>query len=206
MIPLASNGRTVIRLLVSRENIFHGNGNRRRFLAGCPNECSCGGQEFSSAIRLGSRRQARRTAPNSHADSGGPASQGRAAVPGTRPGRSRYSCVPSSAAIQKSDWLTPRGERPVRFGWRLGRIVRAKTPRITVAVWRGSGGRWDGHWPSPSPLGQPSAEPVCSPTHRRTAAHFSNRRGRNSRARPASPQDGRMPGRSLTPASGSLLP
>ena len=119
-------GRTVIRLLVSSKNIFHGNGNRRRFLAGCPNEGSCGGEGISSAIRLAypwrTRHtfgpRPRRTAPNTHTDSGGPASQGQAAVPGTRPGRSRYAYVPSIAAIQRSDWLTPQKERPVPIGMR----------------------------------------------------------------------------------------
>jgi hypothetical protein len=117
--------------------------------AGCPNEGSCGGGELSEAIRLGYPQRtrnthdqpSRRTAPNSHADSGGPAPQGRAAVPETCPGRSRYSFVPSNAAIQQSDWLTPQRECPVRHGWRLGRIVRAMAPSfLVVAIRRGSGG------------------------------------------------------------------
>ena len=60
---------------------------------------------------------------------------------GTCPGPSRYSYVPKIAAIHKSDWLTPRRECPVRHGWRLGRIVRAKAPSFSeVTRRRGSGG------------------------------------------------------------------
>ena len=45
--------RTLIRLLVSSKNIFHGNGNRRRFSGRISERCSCGGGDHSSAIRLG---------------------------------------------------------------------------------------------------------------------------------------------------------
>jgi hypothetical protein len=86
---------------------------------------------------------------------------------GTCPGRSRYSYVPSYAAIQKNDWLTPQKERPVRFGWRLGRIVRAKAPRDYAS--RSGGGREDVgmaqsqarfHWDSVM-LSHPNVYPIC---------------------------------------------
>jgi hypothetical protein len=76
-------------------------------------------------LRLGYRQQVRRTAPNSHADCGGPTPQGRAAVPGTAPGRSRYSCVPNTVAIQKATGSLPEGSVP------LG----------TAGAWGGSSGR-----------------------------------------------------------------
>jgi hypothetical protein len=158
-------GRTVIRLLVCQEKIFStGTVIGSVLLAGFPNACSCGGGELSSATRLGYRRRVRRTAPNSHADSGSPASQGQAAVPGSCPGRSRYSYVPKVAAIQKSDWLTPQRERPVRHGWRLGRIVRAITSlHSRVAVWRGSAGRGMAIGQARYALGQRYAEPAIVP-------------------------------------------
>jgi hypothetical protein len=78
---------------------------------------SSGGEGTASATRLRYRRQARppapqgqrRAAPNSHADSGGPAPQGRAAVPGAGPGRSRYSSVPGPAASRKAAGSPPGG-------------------------------------------------------------------------------------------------
>ncbi|HEY7311315.1 MAG TPA: hypothetical protein VH643_18280, partial [Gemmataceae bacterium] len=55
--PLDVNGkrgcRTVIRLLVSSKNIFHGNGNRQRLACRISEQGSCGSGELSSAIRLG---------------------------------------------------------------------------------------------------------------------------------------------------------
>jgi len=119
-------GRTVIRLLVSSKNIFHGNGNRRRFLAGCPNEGSCGGEGISSAIRLAypwrTRHtfgpRPRRTAPNTHTDSGGPDQKGRAAVPGNLPRQVPIPMRSQHRRHSKSDWLTPQKERPVPIGMR----------------------------------------------------------------------------------------
>jgi hypothetical protein len=68
-----------------------------------------------------------------------------------------------------SDWLTPRRACPVRLGWRLGRIVRAKAPRIPGRGLAGVG-RILG-WPQAKPvtLGQRHAEPAGPPTHRRIA-------------------------------------
>ena len=106
----------------------------------------------------------------------------------------------------KSAWLTPRRERPVRHGWRLGRIVRAKTPGINGRG-RAGVGRTLG-WPLAKPVtwGQRSADPACPPTHRRTATCFCDHRGRNRRTRPASHQSGWLPGWSRTPAAESMLP
>jgi hypothetical protein len=175
---------------------------------------SCGGREFSSAIRLtypGQTRhthdqRSRRTAPNSHADSGGPASQGQAAVPGNLPWPVPILLGSQQRRHSKYDWLAPQRERPVRHGWRLGRIVRANTPVLCGS--RSGGGREDMGWPLAKPvfLGQRYADPVCPPTHRRIATCFCDHRGRTIRRRPASIQSVWMPGRSRTPAAESMLP
>ena len=72
----------------------------------------------------------------------------------------------------KSDWLTPRRERPVRHGWRLGRIVRRRL--LLSRRSRGGGGREDLGWPLAKPvsLGQRYADPVGPPTHRRSVTSF----------------------------------
>jgi hypothetical protein len=109
-------------------------------------------------------QRSRRTAPNTHADSGGPtpeASSGCArelalAGPDTH-------AFPASPPF-KSDWLTPRKECPVRHGWRLGRIVRAKSPVDHGS--RSGGGREDVGWPTaraPFSLGQRHADPALVP-------------------------------------------
>lgn len=174
---------------MSSKNIFHGNGNRRRFSGRISEQGSCGGGDNSSAIRLGYQRRTRnthgqrpkRTAPNTPADSGGPAPQDRAAVPGNLPRpvpilmRSQHRCH------SKSDWLIPRKECPVRPGWRLGRIVRANSsldqgrhPPV---------GREDVGWPQAKPVihwDSVTLIPICPPTHRRMATCFCDHRGRNS--------------------------
>jgi hypothetical protein len=67
------------------------------------------------------------------------------------------------------DWLAPPKGRPVRHGWRLGRIVRAKAPRVPGS--RFGGGREDVGMATSQArfLGTAHAEPVCPPTHRRAA-------------------------------------
>jgi hypothetical protein len=175
---------------------------------------SCGGLEFSSAIRLLYLRQtrnahdrcSRRTAPNTHADSGGPASQGRAAVPGNLPwpvpirSRSRHRGH-SKATGSLRERSVPFGKARGRGGSSVRRLLW-----ITGRAPAGVGRIWDGHWPSPFSRGQRHADPVCPPTHRWSATGFGDHRGRNMRRRPASPQSGWMPGRSRTPAAESLLP
>jgi hypothetical protein len=149
-------GRTVIRLLVSSKNIFHGNGNRRRFLAGCPNEGSCGGEGISSAIRLAypwrTRHtfgpRPRRTAPNTHTDSGGPDQKGRAAVPGNLPRQvpipmrsqhrrhSKKRLAHSPKGASRSNWNASDStwERPCR------RCLRSTPPsRLPHTPLRGGG-------------------------------------------------------------------
>jgi hypothetical protein len=114
---------------------------------------SCGGGDNSSAIRLLYLRRTqhthgqrpRRTAPNTHADCGGPASQGRAAVPGNLPWPVPIRIRSRHRGHSKSDWLTPRRECPVRQGSRAGRIVRANTPVLGGS--RSGGGREDVGWP-----------------------------------------------------------
>src|SRR5262245_66476014 len=65
----------------------------------------------------------RRAAPNTHADSGGPAPQSKAAVPGTvsRPVPMRVRSRPRGQS--KCDGLTSSGEGPVWHGSRAGRVV-----------------------------------------------------------------------------------
>jgi hypothetical protein len=119
-------------------------------------------------------------------------------VPGNLPWPVPILVGPQQRRHSQSDWLTPRRKCPVRFGWRVGRIVRAKAPQDHGS--RSGGGREDVGWPLAKPvyLGQRHAEPVCPPTHRRTATCFCDHRGRNRRRRPASPQSGWMPGQSRT--------
>src|SRR5262245_41387982 len=64
-----------------------------------------------------------RAAPNTHADSGGPAPQSKAAVPGTvsRPVPMRVRSRPRGQS--KCDGLTSSGEGPVWHGSRAGRVV-----------------------------------------------------------------------------------
>src|SRR5262249_10740412 len=104
-----------------------------------------------------------RAAPNTHADSGGPAPQGQAAVPGPSPGRSRYASVPSSVAIQRATGSPPPREGPVRHGSRVGRVVR-RFLLLRVRGLAGVGRTWDGAWaPSPYSLRQPRADLVLPP-------------------------------------------
>src|SRR5262249_21970883 len=111
-----------------------------------------------------------RTAPNTHTDSGGPAPQGQAAVPGNGPGRSRYAFVPRSVASRKAPGSPPRWEGPVRFGSRPGRGV-GRWLLVVVAVRRGSAAPWDdASASSPHYLRQLRADLVGPPTHRRAAA------------------------------------
>jgi hypothetical protein len=178
-------------------------------------QCSCGGGELSSAIRLGYQRRTqythdqrpRRTAPNTHADSGGSASQGRAAVPGNLP------------------WPVPiliRSQQR-RHSKATGSLLERSVPLGTAGGWGGSSGRsllwitgrglagvgrtWDGHWPERRfSRGQLTLIPFFPPTHRRTATCLYDHRGRTRRTRPASHQSVWMPGRSRTPAAESMLP
>ncbi len=82
---------------------------------------------------------------------------------GTCPGRSRYSCVPSIAAIQKATGSLLERKCPVRHGWRLGRSVRANLLGITRRGLAGVGRTWDGHRPSPFYLGQRHADSALVP-------------------------------------------
>jgi hypothetical protein len=128
----------------------------------------------------------RRAAPNTHADSGSPASQGRAAVPGNKPpaGPDTHS-FPAPWPFN-SGGLSSSRERPVRQGSRAGRIVRRYSSSLGAAVWRGSGGPWGGaSAPSPDSVRQLHADLVLSPDpppgRRPMTGHRgqgSNRRGR----------------------------
>ena len=173
--------RTVIRLLVSSKNIFHGNGNQRRFFLPDFRTRVAAAAEFRPRRSdFGYPRLVRRTAPNSHADSGGTTPKGRAAVPGNLPWPVPIRMRAQLRRHSKSDWLTPRRKCPVRVGWRVGRIVRAMAP---CSGWpRCGGGRVDVGWPQAKPvfLGQRYADPVCPPTHRRSVARLCYHRGRNS--------------------------
>lgn len=69
---------------------------------------------------------------------------------GTCPGPSRYAYVPRNAAIHKATGSLLERERPVRHGWRPGRIIRAKTPEIDKP--RSGGSREDVGWPLAKPV------------------------------------------------------
>ena len=113
----------------------------------------------------------RRAAPNTHADSGGPAPRGRAAVPGQRPGRSRYSFVPGSVAMRSCVGLTSRGR--VQLGRAHGRGGSSGDSSFILgaALRWGSGGFWEGaSAPSPLPWDSFALSPFNPPTRLRGAA------------------------------------
>ena len=97
---------------------------------------SYGGEGHRSATRLGYPKQARppapgrgRAAPNTHADSGGPAPRGKAAVPGNQApaGPDTHSC-PMPWPVEKTAGSSPPRERPVRQGFTAGAGRRAIPP------------------------------------------------------------------------------
>ena len=142
--------RTLIRLLVSRENIFHGNGNRRRFsgriservslrrrrqLLGDPaclsvaeaanrTQHSCGLWRPSLGRPSGCAREPALVGPDTPT------------FPTPRPFKKRLAH--SAKGVSRSARLAAGADRPGEYSC-SGR----------VAVWRGSGGRWDGLRPSP---------------------------------------------------------
>jgi hypothetical protein len=86
-----------------------------------------------------------------------------------RPGRSRYSWVPDTVAIQKRLARPPRGaSRSARLTGGAGR--QAILLRFTGRGPAGVGRTWDGHKPSPLPWDSFALSPMRPPTHRRTAA------------------------------------
>src|SRR5262249_22579864 len=137
--------RTLIRLSKSRGNIVPGHGERRSFYAFTPGSRqrwrgqSRGDPACLALAGATPGPQGRgRAAPNTHADSGGPAPRGQAAVPGTSPGRSRYAGVPSSVAIQTAAGSPPRGRGQVGPAHGGGGSSGACSS-FGVAVRRGSG-------------------------------------------------------------------
>ena len=91
-----------------------------------------------------------RAAPNTHADSGGPASRAGRLCRGQRPGRSRYLHVPGSVAIRSCDGLTSCGR--VQLGRAHGRGGSSSDSSLFQAALRwGSGGPWEGAL-APNPL------------------------------------------------------
>jgi hypothetical protein len=101
-------------------------------------------QRRRPGLAIGGRRDSRpagrgRAAPNTHADSGGPAPQGQAAVPGavSRPVPILIRSRPRGPS--KTGGLISSGERPVRHGSRAGRVVR-RFLLVGAAARRGSGG------------------------------------------------------------------
>jgi len=121
----------------------------------------------------------------------------------TSPGRSRYSCVPSFAAIQSTTGSLL--ERSVPLGT-AGGWGRSSGRTLLVSRWSGGGGgREDLGWPQAKPVFWDSVTLIpllCRPTAAAwpvaatTAVEIMRRR-------PASHQSGWMPGRSRTPASES---
>ena len=109
-----------------------------------------------------------RTAPNTHADSGGPTPQNRAAVPGavSRP-------VPILMRSRLRGHSKAAGSPPRRGGASLVRLTvgagRQALPPSSGALWWGSGGPWDGaSAPSPLSLRQLRLISLRPPTHLRS--------------------------------------
>ncbi len=138
------------KVLAVKRNIFHGHGvfgvfltpfspgsgqRRRRPSVGDP-------AWLSKADATPGPEGQGRAAPNTHADSGAPAPRGQAAVPGTRPSRSRYSFVPGFAAIQerRAHLLQGRVQFGKAHGWGGS---SGDSSFLAAAVRRGSGGLWD---------------------------------------------------------------
>ncbi len=158
---------------MSSKNIFHGNGSRRR---------------FACRMEDRTRLQRRRSDPF-----GDPAWLSAADAEHTRPAveanRTQQSCglwrpslarpsgcarepalarpdthaFPASPPFKKRLAHSSKGSVPLGtaggWGGSSGRISYGSR----VAVWRGSGGRWDGHRPSPFYLGQGHADPALVP-------------------------------------------
>jgi hypothetical protein len=104
------SSRTLIRLLVSRENIFHGNGYQRRFLAGFPNRVAAVVETTPrrSGLFIRDGRSTRSTRgrgephPTLMRTVAAQPQRTERLCQGTCPGPSRYSYVPDAAAIQKA--------------------------------------------------------------------------------------------------------
>jgi hypothetical protein len=106
------------------------------------------GEGGSAATRLviGSRRGSgplgqRRAAPNTHADSGGPVPQNRAAVPGTTPWPVPILVRSRLRGHSKAAGSPSPGKGPVRLGSRSGRVVRRFLLLRGPAVGAGGPGR-----------------------------------------------------------------
>jgi len=143
--------------LVSRENIFHGNGNRRRFLAGFPNRVAAAAETTPRRSGLFIRGGRRTRTAKGRGEPHPTLMRTLAAQPqraerlcqGTCPGPSRYSFVPSIAAIQNTTGSLPLGSVPLGtagvWGGSSGRILLFLAGRGLAGVGR----TWDGHRPSP---------------------------------------------------------
>jgi hypothetical protein len=134
-----------------------------------------------------------RAAPNTHADSGGPAPGNRAAVPGSVPRPVPIRIRSRHRGHSKIDGLTLSRECPVRPGSRAGRVVRRFL--LPGALRRGSGGTLGGCLGTePVILGQLHAEPIQLPRPTIAAPPVICTAVQKQRARPASHQNGRLPG------------
>jgi hypothetical protein len=132
---------------------------------------SSGGEDTASATRLGYRRQVRPRTPQGPDEPHPALMRTPAARPrkarrlcrGQRPGRSRYSFVPHSVAIQKRQaHLLEGGSRSARLTAGAGR--QAKFLLLRSGGPAGVGRTWDGaSAPSPYSLRQLRADLVLSP-------------------------------------------
>src|SRR5262249_21676977 len=135
----------------------------------------------ATRLAIGGRRGSgptatRRAAPNTHADSGGPAPQSRAAVPGTVPRPVPILIRSQLRGHSEIDGPPSSGEGPVGLGSRAGRVVR-RFLLLRGAV-AGVGWTWDdASASSPFSLRQPRADLACPPTHRRGVARYTTADG-----------------------------
>jgi hypothetical protein len=144
-----------------------------------------------------------RAAPNTHADSGGPAPQSKTAVPGTRSRPVPILVRSQLRGHSKCDGLTSASGR-VQFGTAHGRGGSSGVSSLFRGAAAGVG--WTLGWcfgTKPVLLETASADLVRPPTHRRGVAPCTTA-DRWKRKRPASHQTVRMPGlRPRTPAADS---
>jgi hypothetical protein len=158
---------------VSRENIFHGNGYRRRFscrmdhrtvlqrrraiVLGDPAWLSATDAEHARLAVEANRTQHScglwRPSPEGPS---GCAREPALAGPDTH-------TFPVSPPFKEATGSLPKGSVPLRFGWRLVRIVRAIAPVLFGGAAVGVGRTWG--WPLAKPvtLRQRYAEPVGPP-------------------------------------------
>ena len=125
---------------------------------------------------------------------------------GTCPGRSRYACVPSFAAIQKATGSLPEGSVPFgsagEWGGSSGRWLLVLGGHAAAGV----GWTWDGHKPSPFSWDSVTLIPFVPRPTGAAWPDYATTAVAIVRTRPASPQSGWLPGLLPDPPRGVDAP